>query len=627
MRRWWIILALFIFLVVIYRVQRYRHELETRSPNYFLNTTVEGLQDRIEIDFDSVGIPHVRTKVPGDYDWALGWLHAQDRWFVLDQLRHALHGETLNMNTGRVTTAASIACPFRQTVLEQAGHWMKKAPPFVQRRVRRYVTGFNAFLMWMKRSSHFIGRIPGTRFHPMKPWTENDVWQTLAWFWLRIQRGRYELTRGIETGMQIARVLPEQPLTAVPEIFLCDDPHVHAQAMIPWVIARWPGEKPGRGVPWVASLIWGPPRIPDPLYRVHWAYRKVYLAGDVIAGTPFWFAGRANFVSWVPYAIPVHSFFNQPDRVHTGNTRANDKTTESVSRDGTGNPGLINSLPGLIPDHDYPSALDWMNILRDSSDSPVNWWIQDFYGNRLVGPHSPCEDYIRYRQRQPKCAFEWPFEPSKTGATVCPGAGCDIADWPYPTWYEMILYHTALGESADWSQWSANFVKTKQSPHPERFAGHPLKAAFSEEALSPDQVDLGEVPAVLLPAFVVQHPGRTVRLELPLELAHPAMMPAQRQRLAYPLSGWVPVDVEGKTLIGDVRPPTRVVTRWLFFDMKDAHTLRGLNLSPNYVLGGKALGQELPILWRDGITYLFHTDPDRVEQVVVGRQILHPPSS
>ncbi len=287
----------------------------------------------------------------------------------------------------------------------------------------------------------------------------------------------------------------------------------------------------------------------------------------------------------------------------------------------------MTTLPGLIPDHDYPSALDWIAILRASADSPVNWWVQDFYGNRIVGPRSPCEDFIRVRQKQPKCEFDWPFEPASTGATVCPGAGCDIAEWPYPTWYEMILYHTALGESEDWNRWSSNFVKKSMAPHPERFTDHPLDAAFSKDALPPEQVDLAEAPAILLPAFVVQHPGRSVRMELSIEMAHPAMVPGLEGGLAFSLSGWVPVDVDGETLTGDVRPPARIVARWLFFDMKDAHAIRALNLSPNYVLGGKALGQELPLMWRDGITYLFHTDPDRVEQVVVGRQILQPASS
>lgn len=54
--------------------------------------TVPGLDRTVRIDRDSLGIPHVYAKTERDAHFALGWLHARDRLFQMDQSRRQASG-------------------------------------------------------------------------------------------------------------------------------------------------------------------------------------------------------------------------------------------------------------------------------------------------------------------------------------------------------------------------------------------------------------------------------------------------------------------------------------------------------------------------------------------------------
>jgi len=71
--------------------------------------TVAGPEARIEIDFDTLGIPQVWAASSRDAWFALGWLHAADRLFQMELLRRVADGRlselfgeaTLESDTGQ----------------------------------------------------------------------------------------------------------------------------------------------------------------------------------------------------------------------------------------------------------------------------------------------------------------------------------------------------------------------------------------------------------------------------------------------------------------------------------------------------------------------------------------------
>lgn len=623
MKRWIIILVLVVLLAGMYQFQRYKQNIERAKPDYFLHSVLSPLADRVDIDFDPLGIPHVQVQVPGDFYRTLGWLHAQDRWFVLDALRHALQEQHLDLDTGAIRSASLTECPLIQTVEQQARYWESIASPDEVRRISMYIAGFNAFIHWMQNQNRFIGRIPGIQHHGMEPWTHRDVWRMLAFFWIRVLKGRFALSQHLESGYQIGGIaLTYSPLEKPSSLdcswdFLPDDP------IVMWVIGRWSEEKPGKGVPYVAHLIWSVPEIPDMLYRVHWVFRKTYFLGETIAGTPFWFAGRSNFVTWLPYTLPARSLFQEttpptpvvPDRIQA-------ETVESP------NPKRVffPSIPDIVPEREFPSAMDWVPLLKKLNNSPVNWWVQDFYGNRLIGPQSPCPDYIHYRQQSAQCEFEWPYRPDVSAVTVCPGALCDVPHWPYPVWYEMVLAHASRLESEDWDEWVRYFLNPPESLSMTSRDALLFARSVEYGDQDPRQLDVTDVTVLpFVPVTVFRHPGRDAQWIIHVRLLHPDVLTYSDTQFLLTLSGWSPFDTEGITMVGGKHDLQNwAVTRWFLFNLREIHAARGLMLSPNYTLGGKVLGYELPRMWVNRQNFIFHTDPEKIVQVVVGRQIFEP---
>ncbi len=61
-------------------------------PPASMQTQVEALGAPVEIDFDALGVPHVRAESPEDLALAVGFLHARDRGWQLELMRHASQG-------------------------------------------------------------------------------------------------------------------------------------------------------------------------------------------------------------------------------------------------------------------------------------------------------------------------------------------------------------------------------------------------------------------------------------------------------------------------------------------------------------------------------------------------------
>ena len=67
--------------------------LASRSiPNYNHNLVAEDIAEKVEILRDSANIPHIFSKNNNDAFFALGYAHAQDRFWQLNILRRSAQG-------------------------------------------------------------------------------------------------------------------------------------------------------------------------------------------------------------------------------------------------------------------------------------------------------------------------------------------------------------------------------------------------------------------------------------------------------------------------------------------------------------------------------------------------------
>ena len=61
------------------------------------NIPIPGLSDEVEIIRDSMGVPHIYAATEHDLFMALGYVHAQDRFFQMDLSRHIGAGRLAEM--------------------------------------------------------------------------------------------------------------------------------------------------------------------------------------------------------------------------------------------------------------------------------------------------------------------------------------------------------------------------------------------------------------------------------------------------------------------------------------------------------------------------------------------------
>ena len=66
---------------------------------------VDGLNDKVDVYRDNMGIPHIYASTTHDLFFAQGYVHAQDRFWQMDSWRHIGSGELSKMfGSGQVET-------------------------------------------------------------------------------------------------------------------------------------------------------------------------------------------------------------------------------------------------------------------------------------------------------------------------------------------------------------------------------------------------------------------------------------------------------------------------------------------------------------------------------------------
>ncbi len=108
------------------------------------NITVAGLNGKVDIYRDNMGVPHIYAATTHDLFFAQGYVHAQDRFWQMDAWRHIGSGELSKMfGSGQVETDSFLrTLGWRQTAEAE----IKQLTPESTAILQAYTDGVNAYL-------------------------------------------------------------------------------------------------------------------------------------------------------------------------------------------------------------------------------------------------------------------------------------------------------------------------------------------------------------------------------------------------------------------------------------------------------------------------------------------------
>ncbi|HVU36210.1 MAG TPA: penicillin acylase family protein, partial [Opitutaceae bacterium] len=152
--------------------------------------TIPGLTTNVTVDRDSLGVPTIRAQDRLDVARALGFLHAQDRFFQMDVWRRAAAGElsaVFGLRTLRVDRQMRMH-GFRKLAEESYA----RLSPDDRAVLQAYADGVNAGLAALKEKP-FEYIITGTKPQPWKP-EDTFLVSDAMLVDLQDETGRYERT-------------------------------------------------------------------------------------------------------------------------------------------------------------------------------------------------------------------------------------------------------------------------------------------------------------------------------------------------------------------------------------------------------------------------------------------------
>ncbi|WLD58690.1 penicillin acylase family protein [Salinispirillum sp. LH 10-3-1] len=156
------------------------------------NNIVPGLQARVEIARDAQGIPTIRGSTREDIAYALGYLHAQERYFQMDMQRRQAAGELSEL-------LGSIALP--QDRLSRPHQFRSRAERVIQELPQRQRNIVDAYTDGANQGLSELNQPPleylVLRQAP-EPWTPADSALVIYAMYLELQDGQGERERSLD---------------------------------------------------------------------------------------------------------------------------------------------------------------------------------------------------------------------------------------------------------------------------------------------------------------------------------------------------------------------------------------------------------------------------------------------
>ncbi|MEM7296768.1 MAG: penicillin acylase family protein [Bacteroidota bacterium] len=92
MKKFLTIVLILLIVIITAAVGFYFYLQSSRSPTYSGKINLEGITDEVEVYFTEYGVPHIYAQNEEDAYYAFGYIHAQDRLWQMDLLRHVGSG-------------------------------------------------------------------------------------------------------------------------------------------------------------------------------------------------------------------------------------------------------------------------------------------------------------------------------------------------------------------------------------------------------------------------------------------------------------------------------------------------------------------------------------------------------
>ena len=122
--------------------------MSSTAPNYSGRMELSGLSKKVEVIYDSYGVPHIYAQNAHDAYFSLGYTHAQDRLFQMVMIRRVVEGRLAEIlgkdlvKTDKYMRTLSI----NKMAAESSKQFMKDADEPVRKQVQAYVDGINSFI-------------------------------------------------------------------------------------------------------------------------------------------------------------------------------------------------------------------------------------------------------------------------------------------------------------------------------------------------------------------------------------------------------------------------------------------------------------------------------------------------
>ena len=122
--------------------------LRSTRPVYDGTLTLKGLDDKVEIDYDEFGVPHIYAANAHDAYFALGYAQAQERLFQMAMIRRATSGRLSEILGKEFTGIDKMmrTLSIRKSAERNAEHFFKNIDQPFQRQSLAYLEGINSFI-------------------------------------------------------------------------------------------------------------------------------------------------------------------------------------------------------------------------------------------------------------------------------------------------------------------------------------------------------------------------------------------------------------------------------------------------------------------------------------------------
>ncbi len=341
---------------------------------------VIGIERRVVIYRDTLGIPYIQANSQTDAAFAVGFVHAQERMFQMDLLRRAAMGrlsEIFGSKTLRFDKLFRALGIFRSSENE-----FKRLNPEARAVLQAYSNGVNEYLRQRSSSASVEFDILG--YSPFK-WTPEQTlavnklisWELNTAYWNKIIKMHLLNKFPLKFVKEIVPVsgirpvkMPEEALEIIAN-FLELNRGFKAFAGIKGMLggsSNWAvsGKLSSGGKPIVANAIHLSFSLPNIWFAVNIKKGGLNVAGFTIPGLPVVLFGTNGFIAWTYSNLPsdnVHLFLEKTDsaltqyfyngnwrkiKIITDTIKVKDSSAIAFNIYSTKNGVLLNSLNPLI---------------------------------------------------------------------------------------------------------------------------------------------------------------------------------------------------------------------------------------------------------------------------------------